>query len=332
MKKLSKVLSIVLLLVLSCVLLTGCKEDKTLKVGIIQLVTHDALGACTQGFVDGLAEAGFVDGENCEIIIKNPEGDATLLEQFASQLVESCDLVFGVATDSAIALKNARDNAGLTIPVLFSAVTDPIAAGLVASATDTSNNVTGTSDDNDVATQVDMVKAIIPTAKTVTVLYHTSEVNSQVQAAAAKIEGEKQGLTVKIETVSEVSELAATLSKIAESGTDAVYLPTDNLMASNMAAITEALNAANILTVCGEEGMVNNGGAVSYSISYTALGKMTGSMAGDILSGKKAVTDVDVLYGKDGALVVVINENTLTAIGLNPTNVKATLESLSSGK
>ncbi|MCB9498675.1 MAG: ABC transporter substrate-binding protein [Bacillales bacterium] len=321
MKKIITVLSLVFTLALSFSL-AGC--TKTTTVGILQLVTHDALDACTTGFEEALADGGFVDGDNIVIEFRNPEADSVALNSYASELVRSCDIVLGIATDAAVALKNARENEGSDIPILFTAVTDPVAAGLVTALDVTDNNVTGTSDASDVAKQIQMVKKILPNATEIGVLYHSSEVNSQVQATAAQTEATSQNLGFETWTVNEVSELNATLTAISNSDIDALFLPTDNLVASNIQTIADAMIDAGILTVCGEESMTTKGGCVTYSIDYAALGVQTGEMAVEILNGK-SVAEIPVGNGLSD-LLVVLNETSLTAIGLNPDTVRSALQ------
>lgn len=329
-----KVLKSFCLLGLAVLLLAGCQKKQVFKVGIIQLSTHPALNSCTEGFIEALKEAGFItegEGKNIEITIKNPEADPVLLNQFASQIVEDSDLVFGVATDAAVALKNARDNAGLNIPILFSAVTDPVDAKLVNSITDTSTNVTGSSDASDVDKQIDMIKAVKEDASSLVIIYHTSEINSEIQANQAKARAEAQGMTVEIKTVSDSTQLVPTLTAICAAKPDCVYIPTDNLMASNMVTIAEALNEEKIMTVCGESGMIDNGGTLTFSIDYTELGKMAGKIAANILGTNKNASDFDVVFGKDDkdALVFDINESTIKNItGFTKEEVLAKLKEL----
>lgn len=333
MKKILAVLSMVLA-VLCCLTVSACNKNETTSkveftIGILQLLTHDALGAAKDGFISALEDAGYVDGENIEIIVKNPEGDETTLQTHATSLVRDCDLVLGIATPAAQALVNARDNLGSDIPVLFTAVTDPVDAKLVESITDTSNNVTGTADASDVASQIKIIKKLLPDAENMYILYTSSESNSLVQANEAKKVAEEEGLSVVIKTVSGVEEISSTCTAIVNAGADSVFIPTDNLMASNISTISGIFNEAKILTVCGEENMVNNGGCVSYSIDYTGLGEKTGEMAVRILKGT-AVTDVDVLTIASAPdqipLTSVINKESIVAIGLKVADVEAALE------
>ena len=319
MKKIRNLFGIVLLAFVLVVSLSACKAKKV-KVGILQYVTHTALGAATEGFKSGLLSK----LPNVEFEVLNPEADASALELDANKLVRECDLVIRIATPAAVALMNARDNNNLTIPVFFTAVTDPVDAGLVKKD-GTSNNVFGTSDDNDVEGQIQMIQKVISNIDEFTVLYTASETNSQVQAERAKKEAEKQKLTCNIETISESSELSATLTKIANSGVKALYIPTDNLMASSMSAISESMTSAHILVVCGEEGMVLNGGSISNSISYKELGIATGEMAAKVLQGEKLKKTAFYPADLGNVTTIAINESNIKAIGLNLSEVKKAL-------
>ena len=318
-----KIISLVvcLLMALSLASCNKTTSGKEVTIGILQLVTHTALGSATEGFKKGF-EAEYNGKVN--FIVENPEADASAMEIDANELVRKCDLVIGVATPAAIALKNARDNNDLNIPVFFTAVTDPVKAGLT-NADGTSDNVWGTSDDNDVEGQIDMIKKVLSGCTEFTVLYTASEVNSQVQADRAKAEATKQGLTCNIETVSDSSELAATLTKIANSGVKALYIPTDNGMASNMSQISEKMTDAKVLMVCGEEGMVTNGGSISNSISYSSLGEATGKLAAQLLNGTNPAKAAFYPADLGSVTTIAINEANITAIGLDLTAVKKAL-------
>jgi len=319
-----KTIIFIFLLLISIFTLASCEKSGKTKIGILQLVTHAALNQATEGFIEGLEQEGFVNGENIEIIIKNPEGDNQTLNQMANVLVRECDLVLGIATDAAVALVNARDNNGIDIPVFFTAVTDPVQAGLVEAWETTNNNVTGTSDKNDVDGQIALIKKIVPNCTEMAILFHSSEVNSQVQASQAQTAAQKESITATNKKVNDVSELQATLTAIANSKVPVVYLPTDNLVASNITTITEFFNENNIVTVCGEESMVTSGGSISLSINYKSLGIQTAKMAAKCLNGT-SVENIPVEQGKADNLV--INKDALQAMGFDADDIENNIKS-----
>ena len=280
---------ILVLLVLVCTgfLAVGCKEEKQVKVGILQLVTHSALGAAKDGFIAGLKEAGYEDGKNIKIVLKNPEGDTPTLNQMAEELVRTCDIVLAIATPAATAVQTAAETTGRDIPILFTAVTDAVDAQLVESNENPGGNITGTSDINPVTDQIDLIKELLPGVKKFGILYNISEPNSIVQARLAKEEAAKQSLEVVELTATDAQSLPSVTQQLINDGVEAIFLPTDNLIASNMPAVVEKAEAAKVPTICGEGGMVENGGTITYGINYFNLGKQTAAMAAKILKGAK---------------------------------------------
>ena len=294
-----KKLFVLVVLLFVGVLFVGCeksggKDDiiaidktKTINVGILQLVTHDALGAAKDGFIAGLKEAGYEDGKNIKIVLKNPEADTATMNQMAEELVRTCDIVLAIATPAATAVQTAAETTGRKIPILFTAVTDAVEAQLVESNEKPGGRITGTSDINPVTDQIDLLKELLPSATKFGILYNISEVNSQVQARLAKEEGAKQGLTAIEKTATDAASLPSVVQQLINDGVSAIYLPTDNLIASNMPAVVEKCEAAKIPTICGEGGMVDNGGTITYGINYFNLGKQTAAMAVKIFDGTK---------------------------------------------
>ena len=266
--------------------MTGC--SKKTKVGILQFDEFPALDAARKGFEAGLKEGGVT---NFSVNFKNGGGVDADLQLYAKDLVDTCDLTLGIATPAAKALKGASDNAGYNKPVLYTAVTDPVAAGLIASKDNPSGYVCGTSDANPVAEQIGLVKEFKATATKVGILYTQKETNSEVQASQAKEAIEKAGMTAIIETCTSSSDIKAVAEDLASKGVDAIYLPTDNNIAKNMNTIKEAASSKQVLVVCGEEGMLKDGGHITLSIDYYALGVTTGKIAAQILKDGKKATD-----------------------------------------
>lgn len=286
MSILKKILVLVVL-VCTCFMFVGCKDKKVINVGILQLVTHNALGSAKDGFIEGLKEAGFEDGKNIKIIVKNPEGDSLVMNQMAVELVRSCDIILAIATPAAIAVQAAAEANGKDIPILFTAVTDAVDAKLVESNEKPGGNITGTSDMNPVKDQVDLIKELLPGVKKFGIVYNISEPNSIVQARMAKEQAAKVGIEVIERTASDVQGLPTVVQQLINDGAEALYLPTDNLLASNMALIADKCEPAKVPTICGEGGMVAAGGTLTYGISYFNLGKQTAAMAVKIINGTK---------------------------------------------
>ena len=319
--KLIKKLLVLVILVLAVFLAVGCKKNENgngndkVKIGILQLVTHGALDNAREGFVAGLRDAGYEDKKDCEIIVKNPEADAATMNQMAQELVRTCDLVLAIATPAAIAVQSAANTLEKDIPILFTAVTDAVDAQLVASNEKPGGNVTGTSDMNPVADQVDLIKELIPGIQKFGIIYNVSEPNSIVQANLAKAEAEKQGLTVIEKTVTEANAIVSTANQVVSEGAQAFYLPTDNLIASNMPAIAQVCEEKKIPAICGEESMVVAGGTITYGVNYFNLGKQTAAQAIKILTGTNPGT-IPVGTQPASELSITVNEEGLAAIGL----------------
>jgi putative ABC transport system substrate-binding protein len=283
--------SLILLVVLFVLfVVAGCKKDSELtKIGILQYVTHDALDAARLGFIEALEEGGFVEGENIEIEVLNPQADATLMQTQAAQLVRECDLILAIATPAAQAVVTEANGQGKDTPILFTAVTNPVTAGLVETMAAPGGNVTGTSDMNPIADQIGLVKTLKPTATKVGIIYTASEPNSEEQAGIAEDEAEAIGLVATTRTINSINDLASVMTNlIVTVGVDAIYIPTDNLLASSMGSLEQAIiqyASYKVPLICGETSQVRNGGSITFGLSYMNLGRDTGAMAVQILNG-----------------------------------------------
>lgn len=321
MKRVKKALMLGLSLVLTMSMLTGCgtKEDSAtmgkdgaIKIGVSQFVTHDALDASYKGFVDGLSEAGYVDGENIKIDYQNASGDQSNCTTIAQKLVtDDNDLILAIATNAAQACANATSE----IPILITAVTDPEATGLVESNEAPGGNVSGTSDLTPVAEQMKLLKRILPEAKKVAILYCSSEVNSQIQAEMAVKEAENLGLEAVHATVSASTEIQQVIESLIDK-VDAIYAPTDNMIASGMATVAMIANENNLPVIVGEEGMLSEGGLATYGINYYELGKQTAAQAVKIIENKAKIESMPIEYINADNVKLKINEEIATQLGV----------------
>ena len=280
-----KKLFVLCLVIVSLCSLVSCK-DKKKQITIIQFASATALEEAKDGVIEALAKAGFVDGENVEIVVQNPQGDSSTLALMAQNAVRKSDLIVAIATPAAIAVKNECEKQGSNVPVLFTAVTDPVDSGLVKSNEKPGANITGTNDMNPVAAQVALIKELNPEAKKIGLIYTASEPNSVVQINLAKEEAQKLGIETVVQTVTSLNDIKIMMEALANSGVDAIYLPTDNNIASAIGTATNVANEKGIPTICGEEGMVSGGGTITLGINYKNLGILTGEMAVEILNGK----------------------------------------------
>lgn len=290
--------------------LTANAEEKVYKIGICQLSEHVALDAAYEGFVDGLEEAGYVDGENIEIDYQNAQGDQSNCPTIASKLVnDQSDLILAIATPAAQACANATEE----IPILVTAVTDPAASGLVEDNTAPGSNISGTSDLTPVKEQVDLMMQLLPDTEKIAILYCSSESNSEIQAELAMEAAEELGIETIEATVSNSNEIQQVVQNLIGKA-DAIYAPTDNIIAAGMQTVSLVANPAGLPIICGEEGMVKNGGLATNGINYYNLGKQTAAMAVKILEGEAEPATMPIEYLED--VETVINAATAEELGI----------------
>ncbi len=285
-------------------------KEKVLKIGVIQLVEHSALDANYKGFVDGLAEAGYVDGQNIKIDYQNAQGEQANCVTIAEKLInDKDDLIFAIATPAAQAVANLTT----TIPILVSSVTDPESAKLVKSNAMPGNNVSGTSDLTPCAAQMQLIKKLFPEAKTVGMLFCSSEQNSYFQIALAEKACDELGLKYVEATVSNSNEIQQVTQSLCGK-CDVIYSPTDNMIAAGMALVAQVAIENGKPTICGEDGMVQAGGLATYGINYYELGKQTAAMAVEILKNGKNPAEMPIQYLDKCDLS--INKATAEALGI----------------
>lgn len=266
----------------SALVLTGCSGggnednggDETYRIGINQLVQHPALDAATAGFKQAFEEAG-VEVEFDEQNANGEQATAlTIAQQFAA---DDLDLTLAVATPAAQAMaQNILD-----VPLLFTAVTDPVSAELVDSMEAPGANVTGTSDAAPIDQQLELLKEIVPGAERVGIVYASGEVNSQVQVDQAEEAAGPLGLEIATQTVTTVNEIQQAVEALGD--VDAIYVPTDNMVVSGIASLVQVAETKQIPVIAAEEGTVEGGAVATLGIDYEELGRQTGEMALRIL-------------------------------------------------
>ena len=283
---------------------------KTYQVGIIQLVEHPALDAANKGFVDGLKAKGFEEGKNIKFDRQNAQGDQSNLQTIAQRFVgNKVNLICAIATPAAQTMANATKD----IPIVGTAITDYKIAKLIKDNSKPGTNVTGTTDMNPVEGQIDLLTKIMPKAKTVGFIYNSSEVNSQLQVELAKKAAAAKGLKTVETTVSSVNDIQQAAQSLVGK-VDAVYVPTDNVLASALPNLIKITDEAKIPVFCGEGGMLKSGGLATLGIDYYKLGVQTGEMAADILSGKSKPQNMAIQAQK--TFTVSINEEKAKKLGI----------------
>ena len=256
-------------------------SEKIFKVGIAKLMDHPALDLSEEGFVAALTDAGFVIGENLILEYRNGNNDESALNAIAEEFVaDNYDLIFAIATPAAQACAKKTTE----IPIIGTAITDFVDAGLIESNARPASNVSGATDMSPVDEQIAMIRDIFPEVKTVGFVYTASESNSALQIGIAKKQAEQMGLATVEVTVNSKDDIETAFADIVTK-CDAIYLPTDNLLASEMPRVAAVCNPAKIPVFCAEGNMVEAGGFGTLALDYYDLGYTAGTMAVKVIDG-----------------------------------------------
>ena len=280
---------------------SAASGGKTYTIGVAVIVSHPSLQLVQQGFEEQLK----ADGVNYTLISENAQGDqsnaATIASEFAAN--KNIDLVLAISTPIALAMATAVQDR----PILFAAVTDPVGAGLVPSWDQAGPNITGTSDLNPTAKPVDLVLKAKPSAKTIGVLYSSSEPNSQVQVTAYQQQAAAAGVTLKTQAITSASDISVGLAAL--KGVDALLIPTDNTVIASLSTVIGWGQDKQIPVFSADADSVSQGTVAAQGVSYEDLGKQTGAMATQILKDgvnvntikPLAVTDTEMVANPDAA-------------------------------
>ena len=280
------------------------KKAEKVNVGIVQLVEHAALDAANKGFVEGLASKGYKEGQNIAYDRQNAQADQSNLQNIAHRFVNNkVNLICAIATPAAQTVANVTSD----IPIVATAVTDYKTAKLVKDNAKPGTNVTGTTDMNPVEQQLDLLLKVVPNAKSVGTIYCSSEVNSQLQVDILKKAATAKGVTIKEATVSNVNDIQQAARSLVGK-VQAIYVPTDNVLASAMPTLVSVTEEAKLPVICGEGGMVKAGGLATLGVDYYKLGFQAGEMAADILGGKSKPADMAIQAQKEFKAMVNLKE------------------------
>lgn len=314
----------ILLAVLILSLLVGCQKNtenlsnkgeettKTeesqgkVKIGVVKFIDHVSLDAAREGFLEELKD----NGIDYELVDLSANGDISLIPTLANQLQsENVDLIYAIATPSAQAVKNVIKDK----PIVFSAVTDPVGAGLVKSLEKPDANVTGVSDYIDPEIQVDDFLKLYPDTKTFGVIYSTSEQNSQVQVEELEKVLDKKGIKLEKVGVNNVNDIPQAIASLSTK-IDVLFALTDNLVANAGPIVAADLLKENIPSLSAEEGQVKKGLLMSKGVNYEEQGKQAARLAIKIINGQE-VKDLPVEYNEVNQQLV--NEKTAKALGVD---------------
>ncbi|MBM6923448.1 ABC transporter substrate-binding protein [Hydrogenoanaerobacterium saccharovorans] len=284
-------------------------EAETLRIGIIQPMEHESLDAAREGFVQALADHGYIDGDTIVLDYQNAQGDSSALLTISQRFVgDDCDLVLAIGTGAAQSIASQTSE----IPVLITAVTDPVDAGLVQSSEAPGTNVTGTNDMNPIREQLELIPEILPDAQTVGLLYTSSEDNSILQIEEAKAILEEMNLDYVEQTVTGSNDVQQAVQSIV-TRCDAIYIPTDNTFASAMPLVGSVVMESGTPVICGATGMVEAGGLITLGLNYYNLGYQTGEMAAQVLEGADPAS---MPVQSQNQYDYVVNEEMLSALGM----------------
>ena len=268
----------------------GDNKEASYKIGIQQFAEHGSLDNCREGFLEGLEEEGIKEGDNLKVEVKNAMADTATNAQIADSFVsDNMDLICAIATPSAQSAYNAAMDKD--IPVVYTAVTDPVAAELADKDGNPVGNVTGTSDTLPVEEQLKMIREMMPDAKTIGILYTTSEANSVSAIATYESLVDKYGFTLETKGISQTSEIALATDDLLTK-VDCITNLTDNTVVASLPTILEKANEKGIPVFGSEIEQVKIGCLAAEGIDYIQLGKQTGKIAAQILKGEKKASEI----------------------------------------
>ena len=306
---------LVTLMIVGCGNSSGQSEGKTdepIKVGILQFAQVEALDSATEGVKEALEASGL----SVTFDVQNAQGDTSNLQSISQKLARDNDILVGVATPAAQALATAEKEK----PIFFTAVTDAESAGLVASNDQPGGNVTGTSDMSPLKEQVALLKSIFPDAKTVGILYNSSEANSKFLVDNATPLLEDAGLTVETGTITSTNDIQQVLSSLLNKS-DVLFGITDNTVDSAMTLVGNLAKEQQKGFVGSAVPAVEANGLATFGMSYLELGKQTGRMIIRHLEDDEAVSSMPVESSEN--LELVVNDDYAKEIGIDPESIKA---------
>ncbi len=298
-----KIIVFAMTMMMAATLVTACSsKDSMVTVGIGQFADHGSLDNCREGFIAGLAEEGFVEGENIKFTYENAQADTGIAAQISTNFVSNkVDLIASIATPMAQSAYGAAMNS--EIPVIFTAVTDPIIAELANADRTPVGNVTGTSDKLPVEQQLEMIRKVLPNAKKIGIMYSTSEINSASAIAEYKEKAADYGFEIIESGISMAADIPMAADILLEK-VDCLNNLTDNTVVSSLPVILQKANAKNIPVFGSEIEQVKIGCLATVGLEYYELGVQTGKMAAKILKGEAKASEMNFEVIEEGSFYV----------------------------
>jgi putative tryptophan/tyrosine transport system substrate-binding protein len=284
--------------------------DDQIRIGILQFAEHGSLDNCRTGFIEGLAAEGYVEGENVVFDVQNAQADTSIAAQIADIMAGKYDMICAIATPAAMAAFNAAEDAG--IPVIYTAVSDPVSANLANEDGTNPGNITGTSDALPVEAQLKLIRAMMPEATKIGILHTTSETNSDATLALYKELAPQYGFEIIDKGISTGADLPMALDALLPQ-VDCTTNLTDNTVVSYLAVVLEKSQEYGKPVFGSEIEQVELGCVASEGLEYTELGRQTGKMAARVLNGESAA---DIPYETISNSYLYINPEAMAAYGL----------------
>lgn len=321
MKKTQRVLRVIFILSFIISQFFGLSNVETisakekLKVGILQPVEHTSFNFAREGFMAGLEEAGYKDGDNLKITYLNANGDTASLQTMAESLVRDNDYLLAIGTPSIQTLANVTKDK----PIFFTAVSDPKGAGVIKDLEHPGGNITGTSNLNPIASQIELMIDTVPEAKRIGIMYNAGEANSIFQVEKATEIMKEKGLEPVLETVATSNDVSQVADKLVRE-VDAIFLVTDNTTTSAINLIGEKAKQDKVPVFGGANDIIADNGLATYGLDYFELGKQTADMLLKSIKEEIKPGDMPVEYAKN--LKLEVNRDFADAIGIDPDSIK----------
>lgn len=295
---------------------TNKTQNKEVKVGVLQLLSHPALDQIYKGLEDGLAKEGYKVGENLKIDLQNAQGDQSNLASMGQKLVtDNNDIFVGITTPATLSLSNATKDK----PIIMAGITYPVEAGLIKSEDKPGNNITGVSDRTPIKQQLEIMKKVLPKMKKVGILYTASEDNSVKQAQEAEKLAKELGLEVKVSSIANTNDIQQVTESLA-SETDAIFVPIDNTIASAMSTVVKVTDAKKIPVFPSADTMVADGGVLGIGVDQYQIGVETAKVVAKVLKGEDT-KNMPIVLANEG--VIYLNEAKAKQLGIEiPNEVK----------
>ena len=306
-----KIAALLLSLVLLLTVASACAEEgKTYRIGIIQFAEHGSLDNCRQGFIEGLAEEGFIEGQNVIFDLQNAQADTATTAQIADILAPKSDLICAIATPAAMAAFNAAEDAG--VPVIYTAVSDPVSAQLAGEDGANPGQITGTSDALPVEAQLKLIRAMMPDATKIGILHTTSETNSDSTLATYQALAPQYGFEIIDKGIATGADLPMALDALLPQ-VDCTTNLTDNTVVSYLAVVLEKSAEYGKPVFGSEIEQVKNGCVAAEGLEYVELGRQTGRMAARVLKGESAQ---DIPFETISNSYLYVNPDAMAQFGL----------------